>query len=222
MKTCTICSETKPLAAFRRDGRGSRICRACDSKLSAERAKHSPNALAYRERFRRRETVSFEARVCQHCGADFKFYRPRANFSGHQVGKYCSHACRCAAQRAVARCANCRRSFVVMRCMASKRKYCSQFCAGTRLRPEQVTDDVLRRLHYGRQVWRDASAAAIERDGACRACGTAVDLVAHHVIPWLISHDDSLSNLVTLCRACHANVHRSSSGRLAGETTCLR
>jgi len=38
----------------------------------------------------------------------------------------------------------------------------------------------------------------------CQDCGIkGIRLDVHHIIPFLISFDNSLNNLVTLCRSCH-------------------
>ena len=38
----------------------------------------------------------------------------------------------------------------------------------------------------------------------CRECGIkGISLDIHHKIPFLISFDNSLNNLITLCRSCH-------------------
>jgi len=43
------------------------------------------------------------------------------------------------------------------------------------------------------------------RDGfTCQECGIrGISLDVHHKIPFLVSFDNSLSNLITLCRSCH-------------------
>jgi len=57
---------------------------------------------------------------------------------------------------------------------------------------------------------------ALERDGyACLHCGTADDLCIHHIdgngttSPREL-RNNSLDNLMTLCRACHTRVHHSN------------
>jgi 5-methylcytosine-specific restriction endonuclease McrA len=56
-------------------------------------------------------------------------------------------------------------------------------------------------------IYRQQRARAIERDGCkCVVCRTSEELTAHHKIPRYISRDDSLRNLVTLCRACHDQI----------------
>lgn len=38
----------------------------------------------------------------------------------------------------------------------------------------------------------------------CEMCGKEVQQIHdHHIIPWRVSHDDSDSNIMRLCRSCH-------------------
>ena len=51
----------------------------------------------------------------------------------------------------------------------------------------------------------------LRRDGwRCQSCGTMSNLEVHHHEFRSHSGDDSEENLITLCAACHALVHRSS------------
>jgi hypothetical protein len=56
--------------------------------------------------------------------------------------------------------------------------------------------------------WRPAKKAALERDNReCQQCYATEDLEVHHWEPYFISFDNSLDNLVTLCRSCHQAKH---------------
>ena len=49
----------------------------------------------------------------------------------------------------------------------------------------------------------------LRRDGwRCQSCGTMSNLEVHHKEFRSHSGDDSEQNLITLCSACHANVHQ--------------
>jgi 5-methylcytosine-specific restriction endonuclease McrA len=49
----------------------------------------------------------------------------------------------------------------------------------------------------------------LRRDGwRCQSCGTMTNLEVHHRKFRSRSGDDSEENLITLCAACHARVHR--------------
>jgi 5-methylcytosine-specific restriction endonuclease McrA len=66
--------------------------------------------------------------------------------------------------------------------------------AGVRLDPELY--DSLRNQVLRRDRWR------------CQSCGTMSNLEVHHQEFRSQSGDDSEQNLITLCAACHAAVHR--------------
>jgi len=49
----------------------------------------------------------------------------------------------------------------------------------------------------------------LRRDGwRCQSCGTMTTLEVHHREFRSHSGDDSEDNLITMCTACHARVHR--------------
>ena len=51
----------------------------------------------------------------------------------------------------------------------------------------------------------------LRRDGwRCQACGARANLEVHHTEFRSHAGDDSEVNLITLCTACHASVHRVS------------
>ncbi len=65
-----------------------------------------------------------------------------------------------------------------------------------RLRPDSELYDQLRNEVLRRDGWR------------CQYCGAMSNLEVHHKELRSQSGDDSEENLVTLCTACHATVHR--------------
>lgn len=130
-------------------------------------------------------------RTCRECGA--LFHAP-------PTGKvrFCSTACADAAEKRRWRtCPICASQFRTK--LASRQTYCSPQCA----RKSMIHTAAHDRCHN--PEWRRIRRLVRERDGnACSECGSRHRVSAHHVIPWRVSHDDSLSNLVTLCGSCHA------------------
>jgi 5-methylcytosine-specific restriction endonuclease McrA len=55
--------------------------------------------------------------------------------------------------------------------------------------------------------WYIIRQLVLERDNfKCRICGRMhheILLDVHHIVPWRISKDNSVGNLITLCRSCH-------------------
>ncbi len=64
------------------------------------------------------------------------------------------------------------------------------------------------KLRVNRDSWRRKSRYFVARNPKCSECGSIFNLVAHHRIPWIVSQDDSDSNLMTVCRKCHPVVER--------------
>jgi 5-methylcytosine-specific restriction endonuclease McrA len=72
-------------------------------------------------------------------------------------------------------------------------------CVGPKRAPLRLNSDSydqLRNLVLRRDRWR------------CQSCGTMSNLEVHHKEFRSHSGDDSEQNLITLCSACHANVHQ--------------
>lgn len=73
--------------------------------------------------------------------------------------------------------------------------------------------------YYGPN-WRRQQRLARQRDkGICWNCGTHEDgqnHSIHHIIPYRISQDNSLENLMTLCPSCHPRIDAIT---LQGEVT---
>jgi hypothetical protein len=58
--------------------------------------------------------------------------------------------------------------------------------------------------------WRLIREVCLNRDGRrCQVCGEFnKKLEIHHIVPWRISHDDSLENLMSVCRPCHVSLEK--------------
>ena len=57
---------------------------------------------------------------------------------------------------------------------------------------------------YRGDDWDEKRKEARKRDNdTCQKCGRKDRLQVHHIVPWRISHDSNLSNLITLCIYCH-------------------
>jgi len=57
--------------------------------------------------------------------------------------------------------------------------------------------------------WDDIRKIVYSRDShRCVLCGKKGRLHAHHIIPVRVSHDNSLSNLVSVCEKCHRKLEQ--------------
>lgn len=58
-------------------------------------------------------------------------------------------------------------------------------------------------------IWNNIRFSVYKRDNwTCQKCfkHCREDIQCHHRIPWRVSHDDSIENLITLCIPCHTKV----------------
>jgi 5-methylcytosine-specific restriction endonuclease McrA len=68
------------------------------------------------------------------------------------------------------------------------------------------------RLRLDPGSYKQLCQQVLQRDGwRCQACGARLNLEVHHKQQRSQAGDDSEQNLVTLCAACHAKVHREPS-----------
>lgn len=91
---------------------------------------------------------------------------------------------------------------------------------------EQLDDEgTSRRL--GGYDWLEIRERVLDRDNrTCRNCGSATNLVVHHIVPIESSGTNRLTNLTTLCRECHRHAHNqrvrdSSSSRIEDSSRYL-
>lgn len=60
------------------------------------------------------------------------------------------------------------------------------------------------RYRHNRLRWDTIREAVFKRDSSkCVDCGSVENLQVHHIVPYFISRDDSLNNLILLCARCH-------------------
>ena len=67
------------------------------------------------------------------------------------------------------------------------------------------------RLRLAPKLYEDLRQQVLRRDGwRCQSCGALSNLEVHHRELRSHSGDDAEQNLITLCTACHAIVHRGT------------
>jgi 5-methylcytosine-specific restriction endonuclease McrA len=76
----------------------------------------------------------------------------------------------------------------------------------------------------GRHAGRLAREAARRRDGNhCRGCGSSKALAVHHVVSLADGGEKyALTNLITLCRHCHAKRHQGDRGSTGNDPALPR
>lgn len=62
---------------------------------------------------------------------------------------------------------------------------------------------------YGKD-WRINRTTRLQIDNyTCQQCGGSNKLEVHHWEPYRFSFDNSIDNLITLCRSCHIDIHKN-------------
>jgi 5-methylcytosine-specific restriction endonuclease McrA len=70
------------------------------------------------------------------------------------------------------------------------------------------------RLRLNPDSYRKVRSDVLRRDGwRCQNCGTSQCLQVHHIRSRSALGDDAAENLITLCAACHRQVHCLSNKR---------
>lgn len=103
---------------------------------------------------------------------------------------------------------------------ATKARFCSSRCFGENRKNEGYEKrEAQNEIGLWRQAmkWKIFSGAWLRSHPECSSCGTTRrgrNLVVHHVVDPNPARDEALlfapSNLVVLCRSCHAKLHRAT------------
>lgn len=105
--------------------------------------------------------------------------------------------------RIIKKCIGCKKIMKLLPCK-SKTLFCSHKCYLT-LKSKNVKYPDKQRFQGSR--WCKIRKQIIERDKVCIWCGSLGKEV-HHIIPYSITGNDSLENLVLLCKSCHLKEHQ--------------
>lgn len=224
-KECLWCRKTFFVYPFRKEK--AKFCsHACWHKF--RRNKTEERLLKKQESNRRRKLqkkrLCTVGNVCKTCGKTFY-----TNRSERRV--YCSPSCRCKGNsnrirgskhhrysRVEISCDCCGKTiyFPAKRFRNQKHHFCDKDCY---YRWHKATKEGKGENHPNWKggmkfsytwsyEWREIREMVLARDGyACKECGTNEDLVVHHVIPFKVVNAHHTKNLVTLCRACHSQLH---------------
>ena len=99
------------------------------------------------------------------------------------------------------------------------------FCArcGKPLPPRRRVwcSDECRDWWWNTFYWSAVRYRILKRDHyTCQICGKELsesdcnELTVHHIRPWCIYKDNSDDNMITVCKACHAQLHTNDNWRL--------
>lgn len=201
-----------------------KICQQCSNEYLAKGERKNRISKYCSRQCRdsaRRTRVSL---ACRQCGKVFQRKAYLANRSIER-GPFCGFACYGAWQkdnligkgrkRVQVECHSCGKTIEKQPNAVAKHNFCSRACyalwrASDAWRGENNPSWRGGHIDYRGENWNQQSSAARKRDNdTCQHCGkTGTSLPVHHIIPFHLSDDyitaNRLSNLNTLCQACHS------------------
>ena len=180
----------------------SKICAACKKEFTRKgKDIKFCSFICYASSRRKLEIIN-----CATCSKQFK--------QREKNSKYCSLKCRDKNKSEIRKCLVCKCSFKVTIGIINRGrnagKFCSQKCytifSKGKNNPNWRGGDTFNKCKKHWQMIK-LKASVRERDNyTCQKCGANgenVVLDTHHIIPYRITKDNSLTNLVTLCHRCH-------------------
>jgi 5-methylcytosine-specific restriction protein A len=76
----------------------------------------------------------------------------------------------------------------------------------------------IRNAYYASAAWIALRASCLVRDGnRCTQCTSTHRLAPHHIVERALGGADVLSNLITLCAACHNKTHGKRGYQLSAK-----
>ena len=173
---CKVCGEWFPT-------NGATVCGSC-----AERG------------FKRSHGRSVSV-VCEYCGRSFQ--RPKANARGKK--QFCNIECMRMYEKTrwvERKCIWCGKTFKIRKSTIlstnATGNYCSKECYDNAKHKEGSASwrdgfERIKRKHFGSSQF-------------CAICGTTKNIHIHHIIPFRLTHDNGIDNLIPLCASHHAKV----------------
>jgi len=155
-------------------------------------------------------------KICEYCKKEFEFYNSRGD------KKFCSAFChhKYSTQEGTIDkiCETCKKEFIIRKSMA-KQRFCSNACVNKykidsgmykgKNNPQWQGGISIKRNYRG-EDWNIQRKMALERDEyKCQKCGEQIRVAVHHIIPWEISKNNDLKNLICLCCKCHMTEENS-------------
>ena len=198
--------------------------REATAKFCSVACKRLADSIELKQRLREKHpNFSRTPRICWYCGQSFTAPpgQDRRNAGSQRV--FCSMDCWRNYSRVELACEQCGNIFVVQRHRKDIARFCTHTCYATWLSLHQAGENHPNwkggwEPYYGSD-WPRQRQACRERDSyTCRICSHTRDEVGsenldvHHYIPYRVSKDNSLGNLITLCDRCH---HDVENGRVA-------
>ena len=150
-------------------------------------------------------------KMCPVCGKNFEV--PRCHERIITCSRECGYAFRKKytpskeyGKRIRIICLNCKKEFERLESKLPHNRYCSRECY---IEQRQKFVKYPSNQRFETREWVTNRLIVLKRDNfLCHLCGKTDDLQVHHKVPYSYDANNSLSNLVTLCKSCHFNIHK--------------
>ncbi len=178
---CIDCGQSRYV---RKDSNPLR-CKHCSSSIGGKAPKP-----------RRAEFVTFN---CMYCGKLNERYKKQIN-----ARNFCNKDCYKKfneMKKVLRQCKNCKSEFYVQKSrLTGKTNSSGNFCC--RKCYNEWLCDTKRTRNYGSR-WKSIRDSVISNFPFCALCGTTKNLQVHHIVPYRITKDNGLDNLIPLCVKHH-------------------
>lgn len=171
-----ICANCLKEETVRKDNK-SLICKSCSSKKAGAKGLKTI-----------RENTNWKK--CKACDNKLQSYKK---------WDYCSRECSHKDKIEKRKCKNCKSNFEVLKSTLKTNasgNYCSRKCY------EEFICNTESTSSRGKN-WNKIKKEALNIFPFCALCGTTKKLQVHHIIPYRLTQDNSLSNLIPLCIKHH-------------------
>jgi len=146
--------------------------------------------------------------TCPICNKKFKRWKSQLERSDRSGILFCSPECQYKSMKTgmMYNCDHCGKKIYITKNARGEHHFCSKDCQYKFMKGEnhpRYTGGYSSDYGHG---WKRQRQLVLERDLICKRCGTSDKLEVHHIIPFQLSKDNSLGNLITLCKSCHSRI----------------
>jgi len=177
------------------------ICSACGTECSCRTDTYFKGKLCRSCTVRKNKTGSPVPHIirCKNCNK--KIVIPKsANKS------YCSKECRINYLTIERECLYCHKKFRIYKSSLKTNatgNFCSRICYNNYLRKINLKIYTDNKVHYKRKFTESKKILKQKNICFCAICGTFKGIQYHHIIPYRITQNDNLTNIIPLCKKHH-------------------
>ncbi len=216
-KICKICSSKKSLKKAvkrKKELANEKKCIACNIKFKAPLSSNKKYCSIECKNL----SIS-EQKKCNYCGDKFRYLKCKSK--SNSSGNYCKRECynnhlktivgenHRDYKRVDKMCAYCKEKIKIIPARADKNNCCSIECK-IELHRGMFAGDKNGNWRGGHKKrkgnFEQVKNKHFKGIKFCSLCGTSKKIDIHHVVPFRYTEDNSLKNLIPLCRSCHRKV----------------